>query len=137
MQMTFKFFFSFLFCLGLLIVSGCISEAQRQEREAKQQEQEQKRTAFSYVKTLASAVERFAVDVGRPPTTREGFEALVSRPPDVPEHNWQGPYILERATSLDPWGNNYQYANPGDGGRAFDIWTNSPDGIIGHWMNDI
>jgi len=97
----------------------------------------QKRTALAYVKMLAIQVKNFDVNVGRPPTTAEGLSALVTCPSDVPEGRWGGPYIEANATSVDPWGNEYQYVSPGNDGRTFDIWTDGPDGVIGHWMNDL
>ena len=107
-----------------------------------QRKRAQKQTALTYVKILASAVDRYDGDMGRPPTTEEGLRALIECP-DVPNAGaWGGPYIKTDATSVDPWGNEYQYASPGKN-RDFDIWSFGPDMMdgtsddIGNWMNEI
>ena len=97
---------------------------------------------FVYVKTLKNAVERYTLDVGQPPTTEQGLQALIAMPPDLPNPNvWGGPYICPDASLLDPWGNEYRYASPGRDGRPFDVWSAGRDGIdgtdddIGSWMD--
>lgn len=97
-----------------------------------QRDKAQKRTAFAYVNLLKSAVNRYDGDMGRPPTTEQGLQALCQCPTDV--HNpddWAGPYIENTATFRDPWGGEYQYASPGREGRSFDIWSYGPDGRDG------
>ena len=93
------------------------------------------RTALAYVRMLQGAVDRYDADVGRPPTTEQGFLALIQCPADVPEGTWGGPYIQDTATSKDPWGNEYQYASPasrsGSTTRQFEIWSFGPDLVDG------
>jgi general secretion pathway protein G len=97
-----------------------------------QQASAQQRTAFAYVNTLKNAVDRYTLDIGRPPTSEQGLAALVSAPSDLANPGaWAGPYIEARATNRDPWGNNYQYACPGKDGREFDIWSFGRDMIDG------
>jgi len=104
----------------------------------------QRRTALAYVKMLATQVNNYDIAVGRPPTNEQGLEALVVCPADVSEGKWGGPYLESNATSVDPWGNPYQYACPGKHGR-FDIWSFGPNMMddggggddIGNWMNDL
>ena len=104
-----------------------------------QQKMAQKRAAFTCVKMLAGAVERYTMDIGRPPGD---LSSLLTCPSGVPEGKWGGPYIKAEAKSTDPWGNEYQYAYPGKKGE-FDIWSYGPDMMdgtdddIGSWMNDI
>jgi len=99
-----------------------------------------RQSTFSYIQTLADAIERYTYDIGSPPTTEQGLAALVDRPNDLPNPAaWVG-YIKATATDTDPWRNKYQYACPGTHGE-FDIWSCGPDGIngtdddIGSWMN--
>jgi len=107
-----------------------------------QRNKAQRQTALAYVKMLANAVDRYDVDTGRLPTTAEGLAALVTCPPGVSEGKWGGPYIKDSATSVDPWGNEYQYVSPGKHG-TFDVWSYGPDGMdgtdddIGNWKNDL
>ena len=101
----------------------------------------QKRAAYTYIETLAAAVEAYKLDVGRVPTTEQGLAALVALPGDLPNPaKWGGPYLKDTATSQDPWGNDYQYSSPGKDNREFSIWSYGPDGVegteddIGSWM---
>ena len=125
---------SFIFLPVLLELAGTVPGAQSQA---------QKRVAFTYVKVLEAAVKRYTVDVGQPPTTEQGFAALLNRPPDVPAGRWGGPYIADTATAIDPWGNPYQYVSPGRNNRDFEIWSRGPDGLdhteddIGSWMSTL
>ena len=104
-----------------------------------QQQEAQRRAAFTFVKMLESAVERYTGDMGFPP---ESLDALVT-PPD-PKGSWAGPYIRDNTTSRDPWGSDYMYTTPGSrSGREYDIWSFGPDRIdgtdddIGSWMSQL
>ena len=106
----------------------------------RQQARHQKMNAFAYTKMLEAAVERYTLDVGHSPTTAQGLMALII--PPEPDH-WAGPYIREVNRLHDPWGNEYQYRNPGRNNRDFDIWSLGPDGIdgteddVGNWMSHL
>ena len=102
-----------------------------------------KRTALAYVKFLAGAVDRYEGDVAKYPPVDQWLQALMEMPSDPSiSGKWGGPYIINSATSLDPWENPYQYACPGKHGR-FDIWSLGPDMVdgtdddIGNWKSDL
>ena len=108
--------------------------------------QADQRTALAYIGMLRNALDRYAGEVGYPPTTEQGLGALVNCPPDlVNPGDWGGPYIQDTARSIDPWGNEYQYVSPpsrsGTTTRDFEIWSFGPDGRdgteddIGSWQN--
>ncbi|MEJ2274682.1 MAG: type II secretion system major pseudopilin GspG [Woeseiaceae bacterium] len=63
------------------------------------------------------------------PTTEQGLEALVTRPNDPSIRNWKPGGYLDRLP-VDPWGNPYQYLNPGNNGEI-DIYTLGRDGRPG------
>lgn len=96
------------------------------------------------IRTLESALNLYRLDNFRYPTTDQGLEALVERPrsgPEAPQYR-EGGYI-DRLPS-DPWGNPYQYLNPGRHGD-FDVFSfgangrRGGDGIegeIGNWNID-
>lgn len=65
--------------------------------------------ARAQIDALEKAVQQYRLDTGRFPTTEQGLEALVKRPPDEPK--WNGPY-LGKAIPLDPWGQPYVYKHP-------------------------
>ena len=96
---------------------------------------------YNYINVLRSAVERYEVDMGQPPTTEQGLAALIEPPSDLRNPgSWAGEYISRSATSTDVWGNEIQYRSPGENGRRFDIFSFGRDGIpgtdddIGSWM---
>ena len=106
-----------------------------------QRQKANRQNAYIYIKTLENAIDLYEANVGYPPTTAQGLQALIACPPDLPNQAaWAGPYIKDSATSKDPWGMDYDYASPGNNGRAFDIWSYGPDMIngteddIGNWM---
>ena len=79
------------------------------------------------------------------PTTEQGLMALIEEPEDDPvPRRWAGPYIEDDEIPLDPWGNEYQYAFPGEHNenRKPDIWSFGPDGEdgteddIGNWKSE-
>lgn len=86
-------------------------------------------TAKANISELESALERFNIHMDRHPTTEEGLKALVEAP-SGDESKWRGPYIKQLRP--DPWGNPYQYRNPGTHHPSnFDIWSRGADGQDG------
>jgi len=77
---------------------------------------------------LKSLVEEYHGNTGSYPTTEQGLEALVSRPPGEPR-TWR--QVL-RKLPADAWMNDYQYRPCGSGETAkFEIWSLGRDGIPG------
>lgn len=72
-------------------------------------------TAKVQVDALASALELYYLDNGAYPTADEGLRALVEAPTDTP--TWNGPYIKQNASLMDPWGVPYLYHQPTDQGE--------------------
>ncbi|WP_026340638.1 type II secretion system major pseudopilin GspG [Thioalkalivibrio sp. ALJT] len=96
------------------------------------------------IRTLESALNLYRLDNFRYPTTDQGLDALVERPrsgPEAPQYR-QGGY-MDRLPS-DPWGNPYQYLNPGRHGDidVFSFGANGRrggegiEGEIGNWNMD-
>ncbi len=82
------------------------------------------------ISELDSAVERFYVQMDRYPTTEEGLNVLVNSPTGDDAKQWRGPYI--KLLRNDPWGNPYQYVNPGTHHpTSYDIWSRGKDGVDG------
>ena len=82
------------------------------------------------IRTLESALNLYRLDNFRYPTTEQGLQALVERPRSGPEATQypEGGY-MDRLPS-DPWGNPYQYLNPGRHGDL-DIFSHGADGRRG------
>jgi general secretion pathway protein G len=85
--------------------------------------------AISDIQTLESALQQYYVDNGRYPTTEEGLMALLEPPSSA--SNWRGPYVKLKNGLQDPWGNEYQYRQPGEHNPDFDLWSYGRDGVEG------
>lgn len=70
---------------------------------------------------LGTALSMFEVKAGRYPTTDEGLAALISKPADLDDDEWSGPYIKDTEVPKDPWKQEFIYKCPGDDGREYDI----------------
>src|SRR3546814_9053194 len=82
------------------------------------------------VSTLEQAVETYLLENLVYPRTDQGLDALLHAPSGLarPERYRSGGYI--RRLPADPWGNPYQYRQPGERG-AFDIFSMGADGAAG------
>ncbi|MFU8831326.1 MAG: type II secretion system major pseudopilin GspG [Wenzhouxiangella sp.] len=82
------------------------------------------------VQALVTALNMYRLDNYQYPSTEQGLEALVRRPSGQPEAaNWKAGGYIERLPR-DPWGNEYQYLNPGLHGEI-DVWSNGANGVPG------
>ncbi|HYB49768.1 MAG TPA: type II secretion system major pseudopilin GspG [Burkholderiaceae bacterium] len=92
---------------------------------------------------LMQALKLYRLDNGRYPTNEQGLQALVERPTIEPvPNNWKsGGYLDPPILRKDPWGQNYQYLNPGLHGEV-DVMSfgrdgqpggEGPDADIGSW----
>jgi general secretion pathway protein G len=85
------------------------------------------KTARAQADALGKALDQFRLDNGHYPSMEDGLAALVARPANEP--NWDGPY-LSKSVPLDPWGNPYQFRNPGEHGE-YDLISYGKDGKPG------
>jgi general secretion pathway protein G len=92
---------------------------------------------------IENALKFYRLDNFSYPTTEQGLQALVTRPADPTIRNWKAGGYLDRLPK-DPWGNPYQYLNPGQNSEI-DIYTLGRDGRpggegedadIGNWALD-
>lgn len=80
------------------------------------------------VGNLMQALKLYRLDNQRYPTAEQGLKALVAKPTTGPiPPNWK-PYLEKLPT--DPWGNAYQYVNPGVKGQV-DVFSFGADGQSG------
>lgn len=78
-------------------------------------------TAKVQIRELGSVLDIYRLDTGMYPSTNQGLQALVDRPPGL--KRWNGPYVKHRDQIVDPWGNTFQYRYPGQHGD-YDVWSN-------------
>ena len=92
---------------------------------------EAKATAAKHdVGTLVQSLKMYRLDIGRYPSTDQGLKALVEKPTSDPvPQNWKAGGYLD-SLPKDPWGNPYQYANPGTHGEI-DVYSFGADGKLG------
>lgn len=87
------------------------------------------------VASVMQALKLYRLDTQIYPSTEQGLQALVERPSSNPmPRNWKASGYLERLP-MDPWGNPYQYLNPGLYGEV-DIFSLGADGLSGGEAND-
>jgi general secretion pathway protein G len=96
------------------------------------------------VRVIENALKLYRLDLRSYPTTDQGLEALVEKPQESTQVSaWKEGGYLDRVP-VDPWGNRYQYLNPGIHG-AIDIYSLGADGRpggegmdtdIGNWNID-
>ena len=86
--------------------------------------------ARSDIAALLAALKLYRLDNQRYPTAEQGLAALTARPtlPPAPP-NWKPNGYLERLPK-DPWGQPYQYLNPGLHGEI-DVFSFGADGQPG------
>jgi general secretion pathway protein G len=95
------------------------------------------------VQAIKGALDLYKLDNFNYPSTDQGLQALVQKPAGSPEaRNWKQGGYLDRVPK-DPWGNEYQYLNPGVNAEV-DIFSYGADGRpsgegvngdIGNWQD--
>ena len=82
------------------------------------------------IQSLNTALSMYKLDNFNYPSTSQGLQALVQRPGGQPEaRNWKSGGYVQKLPD-DPWGNPYQYLNPGNR-AAVDIYSFGADGQPG------
>jgi general secretion pathway protein G len=82
------------------------------------------------VKNIETALSMYKLDNFSYPSTSQGLNALVQKPSGTPEaKNWKPGGYMQKMID-DPWGNPYQYLNPGNHG-AVDVYSFGADGQPG------
>jgi general secretion pathway protein G len=80
------------------------------------------------VATIMQALKLYRLDNGRYPSNEQGLQALLAKPQTQPvPGNWKQ-YVDK--LPRDPWGNPYQYLNPGVRGEI-DVFSFGADGQAG------
>ena len=85
--------------------------------------------AKAEIGNIEQALKFYRLDNFAYPTSEQGLDALVNKPNDPNIRNWKAGGYLDRVPN-DPWGNPYQYLNPGNRGEI-DIYTLGRDGRPG------
>jgi len=88
-------------------------------------------SASVQIANLESVLELYRMDNAHYPTTEQGLDALVNEP-DGAKNFPPGGYLQKRRIPEDPWGNPYEYEQPGqNNAHSFDLWSYGADGKPG------
>lgn len=90
-------------------------------------------TARLQIENFKSALDLYAIDTGRYPTTEQGLKALIADPGGV--RGWKGPYLRSNDVPDDPWSQPYRYRAPGEHG-SYDLLSLGADGAEGGSADD-
>ncbi|ALP61582.1 type II secretion system protein GspG [Paraburkholderia caribensis] len=103
--------------------------------DAIRQDEARRVAAKQDISTMMQAIKLYRLDNGQYPTQEQGLRALIDLPTSAPApSNWKdGGYLT--GLPNDPWGNPYQYLNPGVHGEI-DIFSYGADGKPGGEGND-
>ncbi len=77
---------------------------------------------------ISTSLQMYEIGTGEFPNTGQGLRALVVRPSDVNENDWEK--LLDRVPD-DPWDQPYSYAYPSNHGMDFDLSSKGPDRVEG------
>ncbi|PAU81175.1 type II secretion system protein GspG [Halovibrio salipaludis] len=86
--------------------------------------------AEAQLRNISSALDLYRLDNSHYPSTEQGLEALVEKPSGSPEPSNWNPEGYMNAIPKDPWGNEYQYVQPGSEG-PYDLYSYGADGREG------
>jgi general secretion pathway protein G len=81
-------------------------------------------TARIQIEKLGGVLDLYRLETGRYPSEQEGLQALVEKP--AQDDAWNGPYLKNRESLTDPWGDLYVYRMPGEHGE-YDLYTLGAD----------
>ena len=81
------------------------------------------KSAQIQLEMLRTSMEAYRLDMGDYPNS-------LSELRESSGAGWDGPY-LPKSVPKDPWGNDYLYRVPGDGGAAFSLMSLGKDGREG------
>jgi general secretion pathway protein G len=83
--------------------------------------------AQNQIETIVLALNAYMLDCGRYPTEEQGLQALWEKPHLEPvPSDWTGPYVGKKIP-LDPWGEPYEYTEPGPNGLPFAVMSFGAD----------
>ena len=81
-------------------------------------------TAKTQIKSFEAALDSYRLDIGKYP---KDLNDLVKD--NNGKSRWNGPYI--KKIPADPWGNEYQFQNPGKHNPDYDLFSYGADGQEG------
>ena len=93
-------------------------------RMAGQSEKARQGATKAQMEAVKTALQTFEVRAGRFPTTQEGLAALVTKPSDLTDDEWDK---VMTEVPKDGWKQDFVYKCPGEDGRDFDLISTGRD----------
>ena len=91
-------------------------------------DQARRTAAATDLRGIGATLDLYRLDNAHYPSTDQGLEALVQKPPGLPEARNYNPGGYARKVPVDPWQNPYVYVNTGE---TFDLYSLGADGKEG------
>jgi general secretion pathway protein G len=120
--------------LVVLFVAGGVIALLLARRELTRDAADPSVRALRELGAIQMGLERYRLDTGGYPTTKEGLGALVARPYTLDSEDWRGPYLESKERDLlrDPWGRPYLYRVLKNGrGMAYTLGADGKPGGSG------
>jgi general secretion pathway protein G len=80
------------------------------------------------ISNISAALDLYRLDNGSYPTADQGLKVLVEKPNNEPR--WRGPYLNRSDGIIDPWGRQFLYTPPAEGGPPV-VYSYGADGKPG------
>jgi general secretion pathway protein G len=93
--------------------------------------QSKRTAALAKANTIAGEVQAYIADCGPPPSGSAIGDFLMTRPANVAEDKWHGPYLQNSTQLQDPWDHAYVLVYPGQKNADFDVVSYGADGQPG------
>ncbi len=77
------------------------------------------------IEGLKTTLGMFEINAGRFPTTDEGLNALLEKPGDMSDEEWEGAYLED--WPKDAYGEDFIYRSPGEINADYDIISKGQD----------
>ncbi len=104
------------------------NQSSQSNMSARRFDDSRRKATIAEISNLKMALENFELDNGRYPTSNEGLQALVKRPPGM-DATWR---MQMDEVPLDKWGHPFQYQGPDTAGEGeYNIISTGGDGEFG------
>jgi general secretion pathway protein G len=133
--------FTFLEIMLVVMIIGLLAAVVGPRIVGQGDKARQKTTALA-INGLSQALRLYEQDTGGFPTTQQGLQALLKRPSDVAEDQWDGPYLESDAIPKDGWSREFKYRCPPEKGTYFDLYSLGLDKVentaddVTNWVKD-
>ena len=84
------------------------------------------RATQSTLRSIETSLGMYEMKAASFPTTEQGLEALVKKPSELGDDEWNGPYLKE-GIPKDDFNSELVYRSPGEDGKDYDLFSKGPN----------